>query len=134
MTMSPASPPRLSDRTFGFTMAGILCAISLVCWLFFDLRIIWLPTIGAALLLAALIAPISLLPLNRLWVRFGYLLSRINNYIVLGAFFFLILLPVGFLLRVIGRDALGRSIDGQADSYFKPVGTQTNEESLRNLF
>lgn len=115
-------------------MGGILASIGTVCWLIFDLVLIWLLVIATVLVLGALIAPISLLPLNRLWSCFAHYLGRTNNYIVLGVFYVTIMLPIAFWLRLVKRDVLGRSLDMQSETYFKPVDTQTNKESLRNLF
>ena len=45
-----------------------------------------------------------LLPFNRLWMRFGLLIGMIVSPIVLGAIFFVIFTPLGFVMRLFGRD------------------------------
>ena len=47
-----------------------------------------------------------LLPLNKLWARFGLLLGLIVNPIVLGVIFFGFFAPYGIIMRIIGRDEL----------------------------
>jgi hypothetical protein len=47
-----------------------------------------------------------LLPLNKLWMRFGLLLGMIVSPIVLGIIFFGIFTPIAVLMRISGRDEL----------------------------
>ena len=44
----------------------------------------------------------------------GYVVS----FILLAAFYFLLLMPVGLAFRLFGRDPLGRKFDPDADSYW----------------
>ena len=47
-----------------------------------------------------------LLPLNKLWMRFGFILGMIINPIVLGIIFFGLFMPIAFVMKLIGRDEL----------------------------
>ena len=47
-----------------------------------------------------------LLPLNKLWMRFGLILSMIVSPIVLGAIFFGLFTPIALVMRLSGRDEL----------------------------
>ena len=47
-----------------------------------------------------------LLPLNKLWMRFGLLLGMIVSPIVLGIIFFGLFTPIALLMRLSGRDEL----------------------------
>ena len=62
--------------------------------------------IAVILLLIALIKPDLLLPLNKLWMRFGLLLGSFVNPLVLGIIFFGLFTPIAFLMRIMGRDEL----------------------------
>ncbi len=59
-----------------------------------------------------------LAPLNRLWTRFGMLLHRIVNPVVLGVLFFLVITPVGLLRRLVSRDPLTLRLDKTRASYW----------------
>ena len=50
--------------------------------------------------------PGALLPLNKLWMRFGSLLGMVVSPILLGIIFFGIFTPISFLMRLSGRDEL----------------------------
>lgn len=47
-----------------------------------------------------------LLPLNKLWMRFGFLLGIIISPIVMGIIFFGIFTPIAILMRLFHRDEL----------------------------
>ena len=47
-----------------------------------------------------------LLPLNKLWLHFGLLLSKISSPIIFGALFFCLFSPIAFFMRFLGRDEL----------------------------
>jgi len=61
---------------------------------------------SALFLVASLFKPDLLLPLNRLWMRFGLLLGMIISPIVLGIIYFGLFSPIGLLMRFFGRDEL----------------------------
>jgi hypothetical protein len=48
----------------------------------------------------------------------GYVVSAL----ILGAFYFLVLTPVGTLMRLVGRDPLDRRFDPKLASYWEPRG------------
>ena len=57
-------------------------------------------------LAVALLRPNVLSPLNRLWIKLGVLMAIIMSPIVLGLLFFLVVTPVGLLMRATGKDPL----------------------------
>jgi hypothetical protein len=56
--------------------------------------------------LISLIKPDILLPLNKIWMRFGFLLGSIISPIVLGVLFFLMFTPIAVIMRLFSRDEL----------------------------
>ena len=60
----------------------------------------------------------SLTPLNRAWMKFGKLLHRIINPVVMAFMFFGLITPIAICLRIIGRDSLLRRYDPKASSYW----------------
>ena len=77
-----------TDRGFGLVFAGffaILAALSL--WHGSKNWHYTLP-VAAAFLVVALTYPRALAPLNRLWLKFGLLLYKVMNPLVLGLLFF----------------------------------------------
>ena len=64
--------------------------------------------IGVTLLLAGTFAPSMLVVPNRWWRRVGHALGWVNTRILLSLFFFLVLTPVGVIMRLAGKDPLDR--------------------------
>lgn len=113
--------PLPSDRSFGFTFVVVFAFLAI--WQVWAGRIALAAVLGAAglaTLLAALLRPALLRPLNRAWMRFGALLHTIVNPIVLGGMYFLLIAPIGIAMRLWGRDVLKRRLDPSADSYWIP--------------
>ena len=111
-----------SDRSFGVTVGGILLAIGVARWLLFDPSI-WstalLIGVGLVLLLAGILAPRMLAPLNKAWTQLGLLLARVVNPVMLFLMFVLVFVPTAVVLRLRGRDALGLRQGHQRSSYWK---------------
>ncbi len=107
-----------SDRSFGIVFAVVFGAIGLLPLAFGAGVRLWSLGVGAAFLLVALAIPSILAPLNRLWLRFGLLLHRIVSPLVLGIMFFLVITPMGLLMRAFGKDLLRLRYDEAAASYW----------------
>lgn len=115
-----------SDKSFGYFFAAVFALIGVWPALTFgwpprfDPAAIrrWALVIAALFLFVALIRPALLHPLNRLWHRFGLLLSKIVTPIVMGLLFALTVVPTATILRLRGRDLLRLKLDRQAKSYW----------------
>lgn len=91
--------------------------------------------IALAFLAVSLVVPAWLAPLNRLWLKFGALLHSITSPIILGVMFFLVITPVGFLMRLAGKDLLRMKFDRDCTSYWirrEPPGPE--KSSLKRQF
>lgn len=74
--------------------------------------------VAAGFALVSALAPAWLAPLNRLWTRIGLLMHRVVSPIVLGVMFFLVVTPIGVLMRIAGKDPLRLRLDKAASSYW----------------
>jgi len=91
--------------------------------------------VGAAFLVVAWLRPAVLAPLNRAWTRFGLLLHRIVSPIVLGVMFFVVITPMGLVMRALGKDPLRLRYDREARTYWidrRPPGPAP--DTLNNQF
>ena len=124
-----------TERSFGFVFAVVFLAIGLSPLLSAGGVRIWPVVIAAVFGVVALVSPGLLRPLNTLWLKFGLLLSRIFNPIVLGFLFYVVITPAGLIMRLLGKDPLRLRIDRTAQSYWierRPPGPPP--ESMRNQF
>ena len=78
---------------------------------------VWPWVMGAALVVPALVAPTSLRPIYAGWMRVGLVLGAINTRILLFIVFCLLIVPIGAMMRLTGRDPLQRRIDRSARTY-----------------
>ena len=96
-----------SNQTFGFFFTFVFALAA--TYFYYSVNVTWTYVfIAAALafLLVTLIKSDALLPLNKLWMRFGLLLGMIVSPIVLGVIFFGLFTPIAMLMRLGGRDEL----------------------------
>jgi hypothetical protein len=107
-----------SNRGFGLVFAVVFALIGLWPLISSGGVRLWSLAVAAGFLIAALVLPTVLGPLNRLWLRFGLLLHRIVNPIVLGIMFFLVITPMGVVMRLFGKDLLKLRYDRSAASYW----------------
>ena len=124
-----------SNRAFGLVMASVLGIIGLFS-LFGSKGIsTWAFVVGAAFALTALVTPVVLEPLNRLWLKFGLVLHRVVSPIALGIMFFVVITPMGIVMRLLGKDPLRLRIEKNASTYWierTPPGPAP--ESLKDQF
>jgi hypothetical protein len=62
--------------------------------------------LGVALVVAGLVIPTMLGPVERGWMKFALLISKVTTPIFMGVIYFVVLAPVGILRRTFGRSAL----------------------------
>lgn len=54
----------------------------------------------------ALVRPVVLMPVERLWMRLGEAMGKVMQPLVLGGIYFLLITPVAVVGRLFGRDPL----------------------------
>ena len=112
---------RADLRRFGLTVGGAFALLALVSW--------WrghvlpprvLAAVGVLLAVPGLAAPARLAPVRRAWMRAATLLGEVNGRILLTVLFYLVIAPVGFVLRHLVRDPLDRSLaDGKTSNWIR---------------
>lgn len=129
-----------TDRGFGLTVGGILVLIAAVrAALDWGEPLGWLTpllaVVGVVLLGFAALAPSRLAPAHRAWIKLGLVLFKVVNPVVLGLVYVTTVVPTGLIMRVLGRDPLGRRFDPSAASYWierDPPGPAP--ETMKNQF
>jgi hypothetical protein len=124
-----------SDRSFGLVLAGFLALVgALGLWRGSERWPLWLGLAALAFLLA-LAAPRLLAPANRVWTKFGLLLHAIVSPMILGLIFYLCIAPIGYLMRLSGKDPLRLRYEPGTDSYWiKRVPPGPPPDSFKNQF
>ena len=107
-----------SNRSFGLVFFVVFLIISLWPLISGDLIRIWSAIISLIFLILGLTNSKFLTPLNRLWFKFGMILGAIVAPIVLGFIFFLVVTPIGLVMRIMGRDILNKKYDKKRETYW----------------
>ena len=92
-------------REFGLGLALLIVLIfwGLLPWLGDRPRPAWPLVAGGVLALAALAWSVAIYPVYRLLMPVARVVGVINTWVLLGAVFFGMLLPIGWVLRLLGR-------------------------------
>ncbi len=123
-------------RKFGFIMGGMFALIfgGLLPWIFNAESWPRWPFIVLVVFWAlALILPESLRKVNEIWIKIGNVLGWINSRIILGVMFYLLIFPIGLLLKVFGKDAMNRKLESDTDSY-RRISKQRDPKHLEKPF
>ena len=59
-----------------------------------------------------------LTPLNKLWFKFGLMLGRLISPVIMASIFFLIVTPIGLIMKVARKDSMGKKYNKKAKSYW----------------
>ena len=96
-----------SNRKFGFFFTVIFLLASFYLYYVDNKVMVYiLGSICGIFLIVTIINADALLPLNKLWMKFGILLGKIVSPIIMGIIFFGIFTPIAILMRLSGRDEL----------------------------
>ncbi len=107
-----------SNRSFGFLFFVVFFAISL--WPLKsqgDLRL-WAFILSLVFLVLGVLNSKFLTPLSKLWLKFRILLGSIVSPIVMTAVFFIVVTPVGLIIRLLGKDLLRINKNKFASTYW----------------
>ena len=97
---------KASNRSFGLLFFIVFLIISIWPLLNSEAVRLWALTISLAFLILGILNSKILAPLNKGWVKFGELLGRIIAPFVMFLVFFIILTPIGIILKLFGKDLL----------------------------
>lgn len=109
-------------RKFGFIMGIMIVLIFglFFPWVFDKTKETWpmWPFIAMAVFFTlAIVVPKVLGPVNTIWLKIGHVLGWVNTRIILGIMFFLLIFPIGLLLKLFGKDSMQRKMSDDVDSY-----------------
>ena len=119
--MRPAKPGKRQLRSFGLIVGGGFTVIGLWPLVFrAESPRTWALAVAAFPVIAALAAPATLRQPLRVWMAVGEVLGWINTRIILGIVYYLLIVPTGVVLRILGKDPMRRRFDAGASTYRIP--------------
>ena len=120
-----------SNRNFGLTFFIVFLCLGLWPLTNDESIIIWSIIISLIFLFLGLTNSKLLTPPNILWFKFGMFLGAIFAPIAMGAVFFLVVTPIGLIMRLLGKDILKKKYNKKEKSYWiqrnKPASTMKKQ-------
>jgi len=78
----------------------------------------YLLTAGAAFIVLGLTIPAILKPLQKMWMGLGIVLGFFVSRVILSILFYGVMTPIGFIMKMLGKDLLDERIDKTKASYW----------------
>ena len=120
-----------SNRSFGIVFFVVFLIIALYPLINNqDLRV-WSLVISLIFLILGLINSKFLTPLNKWWFKFGLILGKIISPFIMAIIFFLVVTPIGFIMRIIGKDLLNLKFNKDESYWIEKKGPKSK---MKNQF
>ncbi len=120
-----------SNRSFGIVFFIVFLLIAIYPLTHSgDVRI-WSAIISFIFLFLGLLNSKILTPLNKLWFKFGIFLGKIISPIIMGIIFFLVVTPIGLIMRFLGKDVLNLKYNKNKSYWIKKNGIKSK---MKNQF
>ena len=121
-----------SERSFAFTFTFVFIIIAIYPYFYNQPIHSWLLILAIIFFLLGIVWPKIFFIPNKLWIGLGILLGKIVAPMVMGLIFFLIVTPIGIILRLSGKDVLNQKIVKSEKSYW--IKRKKSLESMKNQF
>ena len=95
-----------SNRSFGIVFFIVFFLIGTYPFINQEEVRLWSLIISILFLIPGLLNSKILTPLNKIWFKFGTFLGKIVSPLVMGIIFFLVVTPIGILMRLLNKDLL----------------------------
>lgn len=130
----PEAPVAAAElRRFALTLGGAFALLAAVgLWRGRSAPAAVFGLLGALLLAGGLLAPGRLGPVYQAWMRLAHGMSRVTTPLFLGVIYFGVFAPLGLLMRLSGRRALGGP--GRGGSYWVERAPGARRSDLRRQF
>ena len=120
-----------SNRSFGIVFFIVFLLIATYPLLKGNDVRVWSLLISFGFLILGLINSKILSPLNKLWFKFGLILGKIISPLIMGIIFFVVVTPIGIVMRVLKKDLLNLKYNQKETYWIKKTGPKSK---MKNQF
>ena len=120
-----------SNRSFGIVFFIVFLLIGIYPLLNDDHLRIWSLIISIVFLILGLLNSKILFPLNKIWFKFGILLGKIISPLIMGLIFFVVVTPIGLLMRLFNKDLINLKFN-KSKSYW--IEKKEPKSKMKNQF
>tara|TARA_Y200000002_G_C22236202_1_gene477712 strand:- start:16 stop:396 length:381 start_codon:yes stop_codon:yes gene_type:complete len=115
-----------TNRSFGILFFIVFFIIGIWPILSGNELRLWSFIIAIIFLIMGIMKSRFLTPLNVAWVKFGLLLGVIIAPIIMGLVYFLVVLPIGIFMKILGKDLLNLKFKKELDTYWNKKDAKIN--------
>ena len=120
-----------SNRNFGLVFFVLFLIIGIYPLINHENVRLWSLIISLIFLILGLINSKILIPLNRLWFMFGILLGKFFSPLIMLMIFFLVVTPIGILMRIFKKDSLNLKYNEGKSYWIEKKGPKSK---MKNQF
>jgi hypothetical protein len=120
-----------SNKSFGIVFFVVFLLISFYPLLNSESIRLWSLIVSTIFLILGILNSNLLSPLNKLWFKFGIFLGKIISPIIMGIIFFLVVTPIGLIMRLFGKDVLNLRYNDYKSYWIKKTGPKNK---MKNQF
>ncbi len=120
-----------SNRSFGIVFSIVFLLIAIYPLINNEELRIWSLVIAIIFLVLGLINSKVLTPLNKLWFKFGLLLGRFISPLIMGIIFFVVVTPIGIIMRSLKKDLLNLKYNKKETYWIDKSGPKSK---MKNQF
>ena len=120
-----------SNRSFGIVFFVVFLLIALYPLTNGEEIRLWSLIISFIFLTLGLLNSKILSPLNKIWFKFGIFLGKIVSPLIMGIIFFLVVTPIGLIMRLLGKDVLNLKYDKNKSYWIEKKGPKSK---MKNQF
>jgi hypothetical protein len=121
-----------SNRSFGLVFFVVFLLIAIYPLTNNEEIRIWSIILSLIFLILGLLKSKFLYPLNILWFKFGVFLGKIVSPIIMSIIFFLVVTPIGLLMRLFGKDILHLKLNKKKRTYW--IEKSVIKSTMKNQF
>lgn len=105
-------------RNFGLIVGIGALVFGVLLFMFHKSSAIYLVSLSICLIISGLFFPVILRPFQKIWMSISIIMGWIMSHIILILLFYLIITPIGLLVRLFKRDFFQKRMDPSATSYW----------------
>ena len=120
-----------SNRNFGIVFFIVFLLVAVYPILKGNDIRIWSLLISFVFLTLGIINSKILTPLNKLWFKFGLFLGKIVSPLVMGFIFFIVVTPIGIIMRLMRKDLLNLKYNQKKTYWIDKTGPKSK---MKNQF
>tara|TARA_B100000029_G_C16948026_1_gene731450 strand:+ start:150 stop:533 length:384 start_codon:yes stop_codon:yes gene_type:complete len=120
-----------SNRSFGFVFSLVFLLIAIYPILNNEDIRVWSLIICLIFFILGILNSKILFPLNKIWFKFGIILGKVVSPIVMSAVFFIVVTPIGLLMKLLGKDLLNLKYNNDKSYWIEKKGPKSK---MKNQF